>query len=102
MVEVQINSHKGFPHHRQIFLNVCRIRGSHSGGYKEFYPLVHNGSFLADSLLLVFAWFSLEHLRLRRHAPPKCQLNFNRQHGIISRKTELFNIKLSNYYPKHN
>jgi hypothetical protein len=28
--------------------------------------------------------------RWRRHVPPKCHLTFNRLHGIISQKTELF------------
>jgi hypothetical protein len=39
-----------------------------------------------------FAWCTLQPWRWRWHVPLKCWLTFNRLHGIISQKTELFII----------
>jgi hypothetical protein len=33
------------------------------------------------------------HWRWRQHVPPKCRLTFNRLHGVISQKTDLFITK---------
>jgi hypothetical protein len=37
-----------------------------------------------------YAWNSLHPWRWRWHVPPKCRLIFNRLHGIIPQKVELF------------
>jgi hypothetical protein len=79
---------------------LCRIWGSHSGGYREFYLLGYNDAQLVESqptfrsnispLLLpdspwFFAWLILRPSKWRRHIPPKRQLTSNGLQGVYAK-----------------
>jgi hypothetical protein len=86
---------------------LCRIWGSHSGGYEEFYllgydtmqsvetkPTFRRNTFSrlqAEFCLLLascwfLAWLILRPWICRRHIPPKSPLKMNGLYGVISMK----------------
>jgi hypothetical protein len=55
----------------------------------------HEGVSKESSFSCLFlAWLILRPWRWRRHVPPKHRFTFNGLHGVISQKTELFNVTL--------
>jgi hypothetical protein len=92
---------------------LCRIRGTHSSGYEEFYLLGYNAMQSVESQLMFgrntlppslvskntlcllpascwfLAWLILWPWRCTRHVPPKRQLAFKSLYGLIFQNAEL-------------
>jgi hypothetical protein len=80
-----------------IPLFLCRIWGSQSGGYEEFYPcgaLKVNWRFGGTYRHLLSRWFLARLIfrpwRWRRYVPPKRRFTLNGLRGVISQKMALY------------
>jgi hypothetical protein len=73
-------------------LKICRIWGSHTACYEEYYLLGCSPSACHLISLWFLTWLRLRPWRWRRYVHPKRRLNFNWLHGVISQKIVLFII----------
>jgi hypothetical protein len=76
--------------HLGNLIRLSQARNQHEEGSKQSFA----GTFLLLASFWFLAWISVQFSRRKWRVPPKHQLTFNRLHGIIFQKIDLFITKV--------